>query len=459
VTSTAPTILWLRQDLRLGDNPALQHALERGGPVIPLYIDSAAEEGDWAPGAAARWWLHRSLAALDAALRRLGSRLLLRRGPALPVLQQLVRDTGAGAVAWNRRYEPALVARDRAVQEGLRASGVLVTTHNGALLAEPWEVVTRDGGPFRVYTPFWRRLMATLQPASPLPAPQALASPRRWPQGDALDDLALLPRIAWYRGLEAAWSPGEAGAAARLAAFCAGGLDGYRDRRDRPAFEATSRLSPHLHFGELSPRQLWHAIGAAESRRGLPAAEWRHGKFLAELLWREFAHHLLYHFPHSVAEPMRPAFRAFPWREDAALLAAWQHGRTGIPLVDAGMRELWTTGWMHNRVRMVAASFLVKNLRIDWRHGARWFWDTLVDADLANNTLGWQWVAGCGTDAAPYFRVFNPVAQAAKFDPDGAYVRRWLDAAALARAPIVDLVASRAEALAAWRALRAAPEA
>jgi len=452
----APTILWLRQDLRLTDNPALQHALQRGGAVVPVYIDSAGEEGGWAPGAAARWWLHRSLAALDAALRRLGSRLLRRRGAALPVLQQLIRDTGADAVIWNRRYEPAAIERDRAVKAALQESGVLAASHNGALLLEPWEISTKSGGPFRIYTPYWRQLLATLQPAMPLPAPVAIAAPERWPRGDALADLALLPRIEWYHGMELAWQPGEAGATARLAEFCEQGLDGYRDRRERPAIAGTSRLSPHLHFGELSPRQLWHAIGAAEARRGLPATEWRHGKYLGELIWREFAHHLLYHFPHCVTEPLQPAFRGFPWREDAGLLGAWQQGRTGIPLVDAGMRELWTTGWMHNRVRMIVASFLVKNLRIAWQHGARWFWDTLVDADLASNTLGWQWVAGCGADAAPYFRVFNPLTQAAKFDPDGAYVHRWLDAVALARPPIVDLAMSRADALAAWRAMRAA---
>ena len=358
-------------------------------------------------------------------------------------------------MVWSRRYEPAVIERDRVVKTALQAAGVLAASHNSALLIEPWEISTQSGGPFRVYTPYWRRLMATLQPALPLPAPTSVAAPARWPRSDALADLGLLPRTDWYRGIEAAWQPGEAGAAARLAEFCEQGLEGYRDRRERPALAATSRLSPHLHHGELWPRQLWHAIGAAEARRGLPAAEWRHGKYLAELIWREFAHHLLYHFPHTVTEPLQSAVRGLSLaRRCRRCCAAWQRGRTGIPLVDAGMRELWSTGWMHNRVRMVVASFLVKNLRIAWQHGARWFWDTLVDADLANNTLGWQWVAGCGADAAPYFRVFNPVTQAAKFDPDGLYVRRWLDAAALARPPVVDLAASRADALAAWRAMR-----
>jgi deoxyribodipyrimidine photo-lyase len=454
--STAPTLLWLRQDLRLADNPALHDALGRGAPVIPVYIDAAEEEGAWRPGAASRWWLHHSLAALDTALRRCGSQLVLRRGRALDVLRELVRDSGAGTVVWNRRYEPAVMERDRLVKDALQTQGVRTSSHNGALLIEPWEVGNKGGGPFRVYTPYWRRLMATLQPPLPLAAPAHLLPPARWPRSLALDELGLLPVVPWYREIRAVWQPGEAGALRRLESFCDSALAGYRDRRERPDIAGTSRLSPHLHFGEISPRQLWHAIGAAESRRGLPAAEWRHGKFPAELIWREFAYHLLFHFPHTVDAPLQSAFKAFPWREDAAQLAAWQRGRTGIALVDAGMQELWRTGWMHNRVRMVVASFLVKNLRIGWQQGARWFWDTLVDADLASNTLGWQWSAGCGADAAPYFRIFNPNAQAAKFDPDGVYVARWLDAAARARTPIVDLAATRTAALEAWRAMRAA---
>jgi deoxyribodipyrimidine photo-lyase len=372
------------------------------------------------------------------------------------VLRELVATTGATAVSWNRRYEPLVIERDRIVKGALQHSGVQVASHNGALLVEPWEISNKTGGPFRVYTPYWRRLMSTLQPTAPLPAPARIPGPTRWPDGDALAGFGLLPRIAWHQGIEAAWQPGEAGAARRLAMFCDTGLAGYRDRRERPDMQGTSRLSPHLHFGELSPRQLWQAVGAAEERRGLPAAEWRHGKYLAELIWREFAHHLLFHFPHTVSEPLQSAFRAFPWREDPGLLAAWQRGRTGIALVDAGMRELWSTGWMHNRVRMVVASFLVKNLRISWQQGARWFWETLVDADLASNTLGWQWAAGCGADAAPYFRIFNPRTQAARFDPDGDYAGRWLDAQARALPPVVDLVESRAAAIEAWRAMRAA---
>ena len=451
-----PTLVWLRRDLRLADNPALQDALRRGGAVIPVYVDDDAEEGAWRPGAASRWWLHHSLAALNADLQARGSRLILRRGPALATLRALCAESGAAGVVWNRRYEPAVVQRDQRVKSALQTDGVQVASHNGALLAEPWEVSNRDGGPFRVFTPFWRQLMNSLRPAAPLPAPARIPAPPAWPRSAALADLGFLPEVIWYRGIEAAWQPGEGGAAQRLAAFCATALDGYRDRRERPDLAGTSRLSPHLHFGEISPRQLWQAIGDAESARGLPAAEWRHGKFLAELIWREFAHHLLFHFPHTANEPLHAGFRAFPWREDAAQLAAWQRGRTGIALVDAGMRELWHTGWMHNRVRMVVASFLVKNLRIDWRQGARWFWDTLVDADLASNTLGWQWSAGCGADAAPYFRIFNPDTQARKFDPDGRYRDRWLDAAARERPPLVDLAASRTAALAAWRDMRAA---
>jgi len=316
----------------------------------------------------------------------------------------------------------------------------------------------------------------------PLPTP----APARWPAGAgassgrtslanastrSLDDLFPLPRPAWHRGIEATWPAGEAAAQQQLAQFIAGPLAGYRDARDRPATAGTSRLSPYLHLGAISPRQIWHAIGAAQSARAQPAAEWRTGKFLAELVWREFAHHLLFYHPQLPDEPLRGEFTHFPWREDARALAAWQRGRTGIPLVDAGMRELWATGWMHNRVRMVVASFLVKNLQLHWRHGARRFWDTLIDADLANNTQGWQWTAGCGADAAPYFRVFNPVTQALKFDPDAEYIRRWVpELAALDTAfvhepwraprapdyppPIVDLAASRTGALAAFRTLR-----
>jgi deoxyribodipyrimidine photo-lyase len=473
IGTTPASLVWFRHDLRLADNPALVAALQRGAAVIPIYIDSSAEEAPWQAGAASRWWLHHSLASLDASLRALGSRLTLRRGPAAHELLALCRETGADAVYWNRRYEPAVRSRDTALKETLRSAGLVAESRNGALLAEPWELRTQSGGPFQVYTPFARRLLAQLQPPEPLPAPRTLAAPPAWPASLELAALGLLPGKPWIAGLAACWQPGESGAAKRLQAFTESALPHYAEARDWPGTPGTSRLSPHLHHGEVSPRQAWHAALAAGAERG--------NKFLAELLWREFSHHLLHHFPHTPEQPLRTLYAAFPWRDDPPALRAWQRGQTGVPLVDAGMRELWATGWMHNRVRMIAASFLVKNLRLPWQAGARWFWDTLVDADLAANTQGWQWVAGCGADAAPYYRVFNPVTQSRRFDPQGRYLRRWLpelarlddravhapweaDPAQLAAAdivigttyprPLVDLAASRTAALAAYRQLR-----
>ena len=464
------TLLWLRQDLRLADHPALQAAIARGAPVIPVFIWAPDEEAPWAPGAASRWWLHHSLTALQRDLEARGSRLVIRAVGAdgtagadstLEVLRALLRETGATAVHWSRRYEPAVVARDRIIKDTLRAEGVEARSFNAALLVEPWDVQNLSGKPFQVFTPYWRRVSANLDPGKPTPAPHSIAAPAKWPKTLALDALDLLPKIAWDGGFAEAWRPGEAGAAANLDSFLEGPVKGYGDRRNFPAERGTSRLSPHLHFGEISPRQVWHA-----------APEWRTSQFMAEIGWREFAHHLLWHFPQTTDAPLRSDFLRFPWRTDAAHLHAWQRGLTGVPMVDAGMRELWHTGWMHNRVRMVVGSFLVKNLRLHWLEGARWFWDTLVDADLASNTLGWQWCAGCGADAAPYFRVFNPDSQAEKFDPDGGYRQRWVPesmppstvapatiavpggARGRYPAPIVDLKASRVAALEAFASLR-----
>jgi deoxyribodipyrimidine photo-lyase len=463
----APALLWFRQDLRLTDNPALAAALASGGAVIPVFLHAPHEEGDWAPGGAARWWQHQSLAALAADLAARGSRLVLRRVPpdssSEAVLLDLARSTGATVVHWNRRYEPAVIARDSALKTSLRAQGLAAHSHNAALLAEPWDVQNQSGKPFQVFTPFWRKLVGQLAPPLPTPAPAQVPAPSQWPQSVPLDALQLMPRIRWYDGIAATWQPGEAGAAQRLAQFLDAAWLDYDNQRDVPAREGTSRLSPHLHHGEISPRQIWHAFARRAAAHGSHAMHWRQSKFLAEVGWREFAHHLLYHFPHTPSEPLRSEFARFPWRDDAALLEAWQRGRTGVPLVDAGMRELWHTGWMHNRVRMVVASFLVKNLLQPWQAGARWFWDTLVDADLAANTLGWQWSAGCGADAAPYFRIFNPVTQSQRFDPGGDYLARWLPELANvdvrlrheARNPIVDLRSSRDAALAAFAQLRA----
>ena len=445
----AATLLWLRQDLRLADHPALQAAIARGLPVIPIFLWCPAEEGEWTPGAASRWWLHHSLAALAADLAKAGSQLIIRSvDDSLAGLRALVHETGASAVHWSRRYEPLVTARDRIIKETLRNEGVEARSFNAALLVEPWDVQNLSGKPFQVFTPFWRKVSTALEPPAPLPAPKRVPPPARWPASATLESLDLLPRIGWDAGISRTWQPGEHGAARRLDVFLDGPVKRYGEARNLPAEPGTSRLSPHLHFGEISPRQVWHA-----------APQWRGSQFMAEIGWREFAHHLLHHFPRTTNEPLRGDFARFPWREDARELAAWQRGRTGIPLVDAGMRELWETGWMHNRVRMVVASFLVKNLRMHWLHGARWFWDTLVDADLASNTLGWQWAAGCGADAAPYFRVFNPQSQAEKFDPQGEYLRRWLPelsgrGGASYPPPIVDLKASREAALAAFRTLR-----
>jgi deoxyribodipyrimidine photo-lyase len=421
----APSIHWFRLDLRLADNPALQTAFERGGAVVPVFIWSPDAEGDWPPGGASKWWMHQSLAALDDRLRKGGSRLVIRRGPTLETLRTLVKETGAKAVIWNRRYEPAVMACDAKVQEALSADGLAVQTFNAALLHEPWTIQNQSGKPFQVFTPFWRNCLAQPGPVAPLTAPKHWPAPPKWPKSLAPGALELEPKLNWAEGFRAAWQPGEAGAIASLDRFLAQAFDDYSELRNRPDLTGTSRLSPHLHFGEISPRQVWHGLKRRAMKRELPIASWRGSQFLAELGWREFAHHLLFHFPHTPTEPLRSAFKNFRWRQDAARLRAWQKGGTGYPIVDAGMRELWTTGWMHNRVRMIVASFLVKDLLIDWQEGARWFWDTLVDADLAQNTLGWQWTAGCGADAAPYFRVFNPTTQGENFDPHGDYARCW----------------------------------
>lgn len=423
----ATTIVWFRNDLRLRDNPALTAAINGGLPVIPVYIFSPDDEGEAAPGAASRWWLAQSLRSLDASLRQLGGKLTIRRGRAANELVDLIRDTGAVAVHWNRRYEPTIVARDGRIKAELQQRGLKVESHNGALLFEPWEISTQEGRPYRVFTPFSKACYARepqLRP--PLSSTNRIAWPGEWPESLDVADLSLEPRIDWAGGFRAAWEPGEPGAHAALSRFEAAGVADYASARDVPGVIGTSRLSPHLHFGEISPNIAWSVISKDARQKSANAPSDSRDKYRNELLWREFAYHLLYHFPRSVAEPLDQRFGAFPWKNDQRLLRAWQRGRTGFPIVDAGMRELWHTGWMHNRVRMITASALVKHMQIPWQKGAAWFWDTLVDADLANNTLGWQWVAGCGADAAPFFRIFNPTLQGEKFDPDGIYVRRWV---------------------------------
>jgi deoxyribodipyrimidine photo-lyase len=418
-------MVWFRLDLRLADNPALEAAVKQGGAVVPVFIYAPDEEAPWEPGAASRWWLHHSLTSLQRRLGEIGSRLIIRRGQTLETLRALMRETGATALFWNRRYEPAAIERDQQIEKGLRKDGLRVESYNSALLHEPWTIRNQSGKPFQVFTPFWKHCLTRPNPSSPAPAPRQLAAPRKWPRSLPIAELQLEPKINWAGGLHAAWQPGEAGATSHWRRFLASTFENYSVSRNRPEIAGTSRLSPHLHFGEISPRQVWHSLRQRASKFGLPMQAWRGSQFLAEIGWREFAHHLLYHFPHTPGDPLRVQFKSFPWGKNRSWLKAWQQGSTGYPIVDAGMRELWTTGWMHNRVRMIAGSFLVKDLLISWKEGVRWFWDTLVDADLANNTLGWQWTAGCGADAAPFFRIFNPVSQGEKFDPKGTYVRRW----------------------------------
>jgi deoxyribodipyrimidine photo-lyase len=436
------SIVWFRQDLRLADNPALHAAVKRSEPVIPVYVWSPEDEGDWPLGAASRWWLHQSLKALDEALRKRGSRLLLATGRAKDVLPKLAAKIGASAVYWSRRYEPAALECSADVEKALSAAKIETAAFNSSLLVEPNELLNLSGKPYRVYTPYRRRLIRELVPAPLLKAPTKMRAPPSWPAGVSLDSLALIPKIHWYAGIAKRWQPGEAGAHARLKRFLKHGLADYKHARDRPATDGTSGLSPHLHFGEIGPRQIWHALGP----------KGRASTFLHELIWREFAYHLLFHFPQTTTRPLRTEFARFPWKKSVKRLHAWQRGKTGVPMVDAGMRELWSTGVMHNRVRMIVGSYLVKNLLQPWQDGSRWFWDTLVDADLANNTLNWQWVAGCGADAAPYFRIFNPLTQRERFDPDGDYVRKWVPKPG--PEPLVDLRKSREAALDAYVEMR-----
>jgi deoxyribodipyrimidine photo-lyase len=421
------TLLWFSRDLRLTDNPAMAAAIARGCPIVPIFVLDDLDAGEWAPGGASRWWLHGSLRALDDSLRQRGNTLVLRRGSAEIVINQLLDQTGADAVYWNRRYEPWATARGERIKTALRNRGIEVRSFNSALIREPWTVTTQKGEPYRVFTPFWKALRATAVSEPAAAAPARIPGPRTVPESEPLSSWALRPTAPdWAGGMQAMWTPGEVGAQARLEEFAAGAAPHYRDRRNMPGVAGTSRLSPHLHFGEIGPRQVWRSITAqALASTGDPMSSGVE-TYLSEIAWREFSYHLLFHFPTLPDAPLRPEFARFPWEENAKGLSAWQRGLSGYPIVDAGMRELWSTGWMHNRVRMIVASFLIKDLLLHWRVGETWFWDTLVDADLASNAANWQWVAGCGADAAPYFRIFNPSLQGAKFDPDGDYVRRWV---------------------------------
>jgi deoxyribodipyrimidine photo-lyase len=443
------SIVWFRDDLRLADNPALHAAVERGEPVIGLYVWESGD-GIRPLGGAARWWLHGSLSSLAERLAERGSTLVLRRGPAAEVVPAVVAEAGASAIFWNRRYGAVERGIDAGLKAALRDDGVEVASFAASVLFEPWAVRTGSNTPYAVFTPFWRAYQSAPAPREPLAEAPRVRAPGRSPASDDLDDWMLRPtQPDWAEGLRERWEPGEPAAQARLRTFLADDLADYDRARDEPSGEGTSQLSPRLRWGELSPHQVWHAaLAAGASDPGAPAA-----RFLSELGWREFAWHTLFHFPDLATKNWRAEFDAFPWPPlNRAHLEAWQRGRTGVALVDAGMRELWRTGYMHNRVRMVTASFLVKNLLIDWRHGEEWFWDTLVDADAANNAFNWQWVAGSGADAAPYFRIFNPERQRERFDPHGEYIRRWAPAhlGESPPQPIVDLADTRRRALDAY---------
>ncbi len=421
-----PIIVWFTQDLRLSDNACLSAAIASGHPVLPVYVLDDATPGEFVMGGASRWWLHRSLACLAASLEALGGRLILRRGEAGGVLGDLVEETGAKAVYFSRGYAPWSGEQEKRIAAQCEADGIECRRFSGFLLHEPEAIRTGSDGPYKVYTPFSRNCLSRDITRKPRPAPEKIEFHDAQLAGDTLDDLDLYSgKPDWAADFPQRWTPGEAGAQEKLTQFLENAVGDYKEARDLPDRKGTSRLSAHLHFGEISPLQCWAAAShAAASARG--SIDRGAHTFEKEILWREFSYHLLYHWPDLPTEPFKPEFADFPWLRDDEKLACWRKGETGFPIVDAGMRELWATGWMHNRVRMVVASFLVKNLRIPWQVGEQWFWDTLVDADIGSNSAGWQWVAGCGADAAPYFRIFNPVLQGEKFDKHGGYIRRWV---------------------------------
>lgn len=475
--SNAPktAIIWFRQDLRLHDNPALMHAITNGYAIIPVYILDDENAAEWKMGGASRWWLHQSLLCLSESL---DGRMLFFKGKAEDILPALIKDSGVEAIFWNRCYEPWRIHRDKNIKSALKENGIEVQTFNASLLWEPWDIKKNDGTPYKVFTPYYRKgCLQGKEPDAPLAKPDTIHFTDYSGEND-LSALGLMPDIHWYESMADFWRPGEAGAQERFATFLEDGIKGYKEGRNFPDQENVSYLSPHLHFGEISPRMIWHEAQARGMQAGLESDM---DCFCSELGWREFSHSLLYHNPEMPEKPLQSKFAGFPWDRNDNALKAWQTGQTGIPIIDAGMRQLWQTGWMHNRVRMIVASFLVKNLRIHWREGENWFWDTLVDADLANNAASWQWVAGCGADAAPYFRIFNPVTQGEKFDSAGEYVRRFVPELSempdkylhkpweappfiLAQAgvtlgktypfPITDLKQSREEALEAFKTLR-----
>lgn len=421
MTDQKPIIVWFRQDLRVSDNPALLAAAESGHPVIPLYILDDDTPGEWAPGGAARWWLHHSLLALRQSLAELGASLVLRKGKAKKVISELVDEADASGVYWNRCYEPFSIARDTEIKTWLQDTNLATKSFNGSLLNEPWTIEKKAGGFYKVYTRYWHACRAKGEPAPPIDTPENIPAGSVKVVSEELNDWGLLPtQPDWARGFRERWTPGEHGAQERLDTFLDEAADTYIERRNLPAVLGTSNLSPFLHTGDISPRQIWHRTVQKLGWTGQTEA------FLKEIVWREFAYHVFYYMPDLPEKPMNQKFSDFPWAEDKDGLKAWQQGMTGYPMVDAGMRELWHTGHMHNRVRMIVGSFLVKHLLLPWQDGEAWFWDTLVDADLAVNAFSWQWIGGCGADAAPYFRIFNPITQGDKFDGEGEYVRKYV---------------------------------
>lgn len=416
-----PSIVWFKHDLRLEDQPALNAAIAKGGPIIPLFVWAPEEEKEWAPGAASRWWLHGALIRLKKGLEKCGLTLLLRHTSSLEAILDIIQHTGADAVFWNRRYEPSVVERDALIKAELHRRRVESHIFNGSLLFNPWEILNKQNKPYQIFTHFWKACCQFGEIHPSLPKPQKAMVYKDFLHSEELDDLCLLPAIPWDKGLQEKWQPLTCSYADRFQNALDHIINHYGKTRDELAMAGTSELSPDLHFGEISPRMIWNKVRQKFGNQS-EAAE----VFLRQLGWREFANYVLFHFPRTPNESMSSRFDAFSWHTQPEMLQAWQKGKTGYPIVDAAMRQLWQIGWMHNRARMIVGSFLVKDLLIDWREGAKWFWDTLVDADLANNTLGWQWVAGCGVDAAPYFRIFNPILQGEKFDKKGEYIRSWV---------------------------------
>ncbi|MCL4104498.1 UNVERIFIED_CONTAM: hypothetical protein GTU68_047460 [Idotea baltica] len=422
---TSPIIFWYRQDLRVQDLPGLAAAAATGRPIIPCYVLDEKSPGEWKVGAASRWWLHHSLCSLATDLSSLGGQLILRRGEALQTLSELAQQTGAQDIYCTRMYEPWATELESRLHRHFDSSGINFKRFGGALLFEPETISNLSGLPYKVFTPFWRRCRAAPEVATPKSLPDSLIWGDKKTSGDALQDWNLCPQSPdWAAQWTEQWTPGSDGANEKLKIFLQQGINNYSEGRNHPDLNCTTHLSPHLHYGEISPREIWHTVRHTAASQ--PQLEAEVDKFLSELGWREFSHHLMHHFPTIPEQAFKEVFRRFPWMADEEKLYAWQMGQTGYPMVDAGMRELWHTGYMHNRVRMIVASFLTKHLLIHWRKGADWFWDTLLDANLANNSSGWQWAAGSGADASPYFRIFNPITQGKKFDGEGHYIRRWV---------------------------------